>query len=375
MNFTALQYDILRRLVTACQAKSAEFYFTHGAGGGYLMIPGLSPAIRCDESDLRELGSQGAVTLISGDGQYRGKPTQLGIDLVRDGAVRPSAEEALEELPQAARGAVSQLVLETDAERLEFDRIFQEKFAETPSLDLLERYCLGRFDLMADRLLITSVSVGSISINPQYEAYLDAVQQRVAGFAEHVLQALRADVREEILSRIRLKLSSRKLYWLREATNWHLKGHPPRSPFDAIAALTSPVASSGEGLDEYLRRIADELDRRQSNSETKRTGQSMGPETQRSGTLEHPRVEPDPDGFAGAVHAEDPVVRERRQLLAKFKERGRALGIRVTDELVAHAANPNWNDRTMVTWWKRKDPRCKPAHDRLIRAALLKDPS
>jgi len=72
----------------------------------------------------------------------------------------------------------------------------------------------------------------------------------------------------------------------------------------------------------------------------------------------------------------DPVANERAALLTDFKLRGRRQGIRITDEMVAKAANPRkWNDRTMVTWWKRNDSRCKLLHDKKIRAVLSQDPS
>ncbi len=71
----------------------------------------------------------------------------------------------------------------------------------------------------------------------------------------------------------------------------------------------------------------------------------------------------------------DPVAEERKALLFNFKTRARSQGTKVTDKMVAEAANPGkWNDRTMVTWWKRNDPRCQPPHDRKIRAVLAKDP-
>jgi hypothetical protein len=73
--------------------------------------------------------------------------------------------------------------------------------------------------------------------------------------------------------------------------------------------------------------------------------------------------------------AEDPVAVERQQLMKDFKAKARKQRIKVTDEMVAKAAKPGkWNDRTMVTWWKRNDKRCEPLHDRLIRAVLAKDP-
>jgi hypothetical protein len=67
---------------------------------------------------------------------------------------------------------------------------------------------------------------------------------------------------------------------------------------------------------------------------------------------------------------------ERSRLLAEFKAKARNARIRVTDEMIAKAANPGkWNDRTMVTWWKRNDSRCKPPHDRKISAVLARDPA
>ena len=65
---------------------------------------------------------------------------------------------------------------------------------------------------------------------------------------------------------------------------------------------------------------------------------------------------------------------ERQQLMKDFKAKARKQGIKVSDEMVAKKAKPEWNDRTMVTWWKRNDKGCKPFQDRLIRAVLEKDP-
>jgi hypothetical protein len=70
------------------------------------------------------------------------------------------------------------------------------------------------------------------------------------------------------------------------------------------------------------------------------------------------------------------VAEQRAALLSAFKAKGRKLGIKITDKMVAEAAKPGkWNDRTMVTWWKRNDKRVMRPHDRLIRAVLAKDPA
>lgn len=87
------------------------------------------------------------------------------------------------------------------------------------------------------------------------------------------------------------------------------------------------------------------------------------------------QVEPDAGYNHGQAGGSNAVTAERQARMTEFKSRARALGIKVTDEMVANAANPKWNDRSMVTWWKRNDPRCKRPHDKLIRSVLAKDPS
>jgi hypothetical protein len=88
----------------------------------------------------------------------------------------------------------------------------------------------------------------------------------------------------------------------------------------------------------------------------------------------------DEEALAAESHNEagklDPVAEDRKALLAAYKAKGREMGIRITDAMVAKAANPGrWNERTMVTWWKRNDLKCKPPHDRKIRAVLGRDPA
>ena len=90
--------------------------------------------------------------------------------------------------------------------------------------------------------------------------------------------------------------------------------------------------------------------------------------------IEMPLSEADRATASNMVDA-DPVAQERRSALVGFKTRGRRLGIKITDPMVAQAANQKWNDRTMITWWKRNDDGCKPRHDRMIRAVLARDPA
>jgi hypothetical protein len=71
-----------------------------------------------------------------------------------------------------------------------------------------------------------------------------------------------------------------------------------------------------------------------------------------------------------------PVARDRTALLDDFKVKAREGGLKVTDKMVARAANPGkWNDRTIVAWWKRNDPKSTPGHDKKIRALLARDPA
>ena len=102
------------------------------------------------------------------------------------------------------------------------------------------------------------------------------------------------------------------------------------------------------------------------------TSQDIAPP--RTASIEEGGCEDRPESTARDV-VTDAVAAERDGRLKNYKLRARKQSIRITDKMVAHAANPNWNDRTMITWWKRNDTRCKPPHDRLIRAVLQKDPS
>jgi hypothetical protein len=172
------------------------------------------------------------------------------------------AHQVWEGLPAEAREALSRLSLECKVEALELDRAFQEKFAETASIDLLEKYCLERFDLMASQLLIGSISPDPTSVNLKYESYLDTLQQKGREFVRTVLNAMRSEVRDDIVSRISLKLSSRKLHWLREAINWRLDGFPPRSPLNANRIFEVTATETGSSLDDHIQRVADRLELR-----------------------------------------------------------------------------------------------------------------
>jgi hypothetical protein len=65
----------------------------------------------------------------------------------------------------------------------------------------------------------------------------------------------------------------------------------------------------------------------------------------------------------------------RSELINRFKRKGLEIGIRITDETIAKAASPTWNDRTPVTRWKAVSKKSTLADDRLISGLLSRDPS
>jgi hypothetical protein len=67
---------------------------------------------------------------------------------------------------------------------------------------------------------------------------------------------------------------------------------------------------------------------------------------------------------------------ERRAALEAYKRECREAGVKVTNPMIAKAADPNWNDRTPVEKWvKAKDPRYNTLPvDRKIRAVLRTKP-
>ncbi len=65
---------------------------------------------------------------------------------------------------------------------------------------------------------------------------------------------------------------------------------------------------------------------------------------------------------------------DRKLLLEAYKNECKLAGIRVTDEMIARAANPRWNERTPVKRWKSYIPSCTAADDAMIRRVLKEKP-
>lgn len=125
-----------------------------------------------------------------------------------------------EELPPAVQQVLGSYLLQTQSELHRLDSAFHEQFADAQwpdCLQLVENYCLKRFDLIANQLLFASVSADPTSLNPLYEQYLELTKEKGLKFLSEALHPLRSDLREDFLSRITLKLGARKLKWLAEA--------------------------------------------------------------------------------------------------------------------------------------------------------------
>jgi hypothetical protein len=112
-------------------------------------------------------------------------------------------------------------------------------------------------------------------------------------------------------------------------------------------------------------------------SETIEHGRDSRPTKPRQEHLRDEKpIDHEPSAAANSANPSANIPEQRNHLVENFKAKAREAGIKVTDEMIAKAANPGkWNTRTPVTWWKRNDPKSKPAYDTLIRKLLGKEPS
>jgi hypothetical protein len=100
LNLTKEQKDLLRLLVEKHESTGgAEFIYVRSSGGAALCYRGpISVTIPYDDTDFNQLQQENLITLIFVDiGQFRGKPTQRGINLVQNGFA--PADKALTGLP------------------------------------------------------------------------------------------------------------------------------------------------------------------------------------------------------------------------------------------------------------------------------------
>jgi hypothetical protein len=182
--------------------------------------------------------------------------------------------------------------------------------------------------------------------------YILGIMNREYSQANLSLYEFRDCMREEVegvTNSLELTISERDLLRLEFAYN-PLPESPKRSPRDSIQTPTYERSWMLEKLKASA--IAGQI-----------------PE-------ENVKIAPTSSVYPANADVADSTAEERKALLLAFKRRGRTQRIPITDEMVAQAANPGkWNDRTMVTWWKRNDARITSIHDKKIRAVLVKNPS
>lgn len=216
-------------------------------------------------------------------------------------------------------------------------------------------------------------STGSL-IQRRFKLTGDEYEREVQTLVEKCRTAMRPKAvewhacRNQIVARISSRLEARFLHWS-TAANSQLLIRPEADPVVEVS-----YNSGSEPHDQIL------IHRSSETIAVNKAASEVNSEDGRDPVLE------------GSVHvAKDSVVdhcfvrvilnppstvaQDRRRLLTAFKEKGRNLNIRITDVMIAKAAKQTWNERTMITWWKRTDPRCNAPHDRLIRNVLEKDPA
>jgi hypothetical protein len=127
---------------------------------------------------------------------------------------------------------------------------------------LVERYFLARFDLFASQLLSVA-SPATTHGEAHYERYLNEFYEMERAQLRRLLPEMRSDVREEIISRISLKLSGRRSHWLREEISWRLQGCTPRPHLKVRWHLDADTNASEttSSIDAFMRRYSDQLER------------------------------------------------------------------------------------------------------------------
>jgi hypothetical protein len=147
----------------------------------------------------------------------------------------------VKDLPPHVRQMAERHALEITAEMQRLDAKFHMEFADTKwpaSRRLLERYCVKRFDVAARLLLPLSASQDPAAIHPAYAGALAALEEQTTKFLGDALKPVDAETRQDIITKVALKLSGRRLSWVREAAIRHLQRTAP------LAAALSPLAKA-----------------------------------------------------------------------------------------------------------------------------------
>jgi hypothetical protein len=149
------------------------------------------------------------------------------------------------EIPPVVRDAVERIALAHQAELNQFDSVCMQRLAVADASafrPLLEQYCLERFDLCAAFCAPFAISQSPTAINPGYERYLRLFEKRSLNWLTQVLKHSRSDIREDMQTRVALKLSARILGLLAEAKAKHCARHP-LPPIDMLVAAMNPAQS------------------------------------------------------------------------------------------------------------------------------------
>jgi hypothetical protein len=154
------------------------------------------------------------------------------------------------EIPPHIREAIERYSLEAHADVQQLDSAFQARFADADwqtGLALIENYSVERFDLMAERLL-------PLTIHTISDQYLDLLEGMVFKFLLVALKPLRLDLREDVYSRIRLKLGSRKLWWSAKAKRRYLA--PPQVRVQTLTGIVAGKQTNDFGISPDYRSVS-----------------------------------------------------------------------------------------------------------------------
>jgi hypothetical protein len=429
VNLTDQQVDLLGVLVSNHESNGgAEFYFTLStAGGGISYAGGISVPGVFSDTDLHQLQTESLLTLIPvSQNVHRGKPTQLGI-ITAHRLLTQRLFRGLKVTPDTAGSKPVGVKLVDFRKGLPQDRTDQRPFGENPFpvdhpahelfeeatwkakakiapfklefqgatwntprefLEVLLAYRKRWFTTCAFE---ATLIVGNEETADWYEQWIDDQADFLfadtagvlnkkdpsAGatappfFSPEDVDHVQRHLTYELLKMVthyKGVAASRvtKIFGLRQAqqADAGTKEEPlPTRPGSAARGDPVDGGASGSGdAGAFTSKAQDAASAQAAN---------LDEETQQRGSTTE-----DAPVFAVRGDKADQVALERSALLRAFKEKGLRQRIRITDVLVAKAANPGkWNDRTMVTWWKRDDSRCKPPHDKKIRAVLDRDPS
>lgn len=154
-----------------------------------------------------------------------------------EGAMR---EVEVPPIPADVREAFRRFALSIEADLKKFDASFLARLANAEwneAIALLKQHCIDRFDRCAEWLSPLAVSSDPLVVNPVYEHSLDLLAQQTLEFLSETLQSARSDLKEEVRSWVALKLKSRTLEFVGQASVEHLGQHAP--PTIDLAALSA----------------------------------------------------------------------------------------------------------------------------------------